>query len=281
VLFNSWIIPQYMHTISGSVITGSFVLAGLGAYYLLIKQHVEYGKMFCTIGVIVGFLASAFQLFPSGDLEGRQVADDQPAKLAAMEGLFHTEQGAGIAILGQPDMANQRLDNAFIVPKVLSILTYRSWKASVTGLDSIPRDQWPDNVPFVYFVYHMMVGLGTIFIAIMALALLLLWRKRLFNTPWVLWLLMLSMPFPFIANSAGWLTAELGRQPWLVYGLQRTTAGTSTMLSAGNVLFTLMGFAGVYLVLGLLYVMLVVQEAITGPRAETVAPDQAEGLTGY
>jgi cytochrome bd ubiquinol oxidase subunit I len=281
VLFNSWIVPQYMHTISGSVITGSFVLAGLGAYYLLIKQHVEYGKMFCTIGVIVGFLASAFQLFPSGDLEGRQVADDQPAKLAAMEGLFHTEQGAGIAILGQPDMANQRLDSAFIVPKVLSILTYRSWKASVTGLDSIPRDQWPDNVPFVYFVYHMMVGLGTIFIAIMALALLLLWRKRLFNTPWVLWLLMLSMPFPFIANSAGWLTAELGRQPWLVYGLQRTTAGTSTMLSAGNVLFTLMGFAGVYLVLGLLYVMLVVQEAITGPRAETVAPDQAEGLTGY
>jgi cytochrome bd ubiquinol oxidase subunit I len=281
VLFNSWIVPQYMHTISGSVITGSFVLAGLGAYYLLIKQHVEYGKMFCTIGVIVGFLASAFQIFPSGDLEGRQVADDQPAKLAAMEGLFHTEQGAGIAILGQPDMANQRLDNAFIVPKVLSILTYRSWKASVTGLDSIPRDQWPDNVPFVYFVYHMMVGLGTIFVAIMALALLLLWRKRLFDTPWVLWLLMLSMPFPFIANSAGWLTAELGRQPWLVYGLQRTTAGTSTMLSAGNVLFTLMGFAGVYLVLGLLYVMLVVQEAITGPRAEVIDPDQAEGLTGY
>ncbi len=281
VLFNSWIVPQYMHTISGSVITGSFVLSGLGAYYLLIKQHEDYGKMFCTIGVIVGFLASAFQIFPSGDLEGRQVADNQPAKLAAMEGLFHTEQGAGIAILGQPDMANQRLDNAFIVPKVLSILTYRNWKASVTGLDSIPRDQWPDNIPLVYFVYHIMVGLGTIFVAIMALALLLLWRKRLFDTPWVLWLLMLATPFPFIANSAGWLTAELGRQPWLVYGLQRTTAGTSTMLSSGNVLFTLMGFAGIYLVLGMLYVLLVVQEAITGPRAEVVEPDQAEGLTGY
>jgi cytochrome d ubiquinol oxidase subunit I len=281
VLFNSWIVPQYMHTISGSVITGSFVLAGLGAYYLLIKQHVEYGKMFCTIGVIVGFLASAFQIFPSGDLEGRQVADNQPAKLAAMEGLFHTENGAGIAILGQPDMANQRLDNPLVVPKVLSILTYRNWKASVTGLDSIPRDQWPDNVPFVYFVYHIMVGLGTIFVAIMALALLLLWRKRLFDTPWVLWLLMLSTPFPFIANSAGWLTAELGRQPWLVYGLQRTTAGTSTLLSGGNVLFTLLGFAGVYLVLGMLYVMLVVQEATTGPRVEAIEPDQAEGLTGY
>lgn len=281
VLFNSWIVPQYMHTMSGAVITGSFVLAGLGAYYVLVKQQVDYGKMFCTIGVSVGFLASAFQLFPSGDLEGRQVAELQPAKLAAMEGLFNTEQGAGIAVLGQPDMGNQRLDNPLIVPKVLSFLTYRNWKASVTGLNSIPRDQWPDNVPFVYFVYHIMVGLGTIFIAIMAWALLLLWRKRLFDTRWMLWLLMLATPFPFIANSAGWLTAELGRQPWLVYGLQRTTSGTSPMLSGGNVLFTLLGFAGIYLVLGLLYVVLVVQEATTGPRAESIAPDQVEGLTGY
>ncbi|MGH2411158.1 MAG: cytochrome ubiquinol oxidase subunit I, partial [Chloroflexota bacterium] len=267
VLFNSWIIPEYLHAIGGSVITGSFVLAGLGAYYLLVRHQVEYGKLFCTIGVIVGFIASALQLFPSGDLEGRQVADHQPAKLAAMEGLFRSENGAGIAILGQPDTANQRLDNPLIIPKVLSFLTYRNWKARVTGLDSIPRDQWPDNIPFVYFVYHIMVGLGTIFIAIMALALLLLWRRRLFETRWMLWLLMLAAPFPFIANSAGWITTEMGRQPWLVYGLQRTVSGTSTMVSAGNVLFTLMGFAGIYLMLGLLYVVLVVQEATRGPHA--------------
>jgi cytochrome d ubiquinol oxidase subunit I len=230
---------------------------------------------------VVGFIAAALQLFPSGDLEGRQVADHQPAKLAAMEGLFHSESGAGIAILGQPDTTNQRLDNPLIVPKVLSFLTYRNWKARVTGLDSIPRDQWPDNIPFVYFVYHIMVGLGTIFIAIMALALLLLWRRRLFETRWMLWLLMLAAPFPFIANSAGWITAEMGRQPWLVYGLQRTVSGTSTMVSAGNVLFTLMGFAGIYLMLGLLYVVLVVQEATRGPHAEEADPHLAEGLTGY
>jgi cytochrome d ubiquinol oxidase subunit I len=281
VLFNSWIVPEYLHAIGGSVITGSFVLAGLGAYYLLVRHQVEYGKMFCTIGVAVGFIASALQLFPSGDLEGRQVADHQPAKLAAMEGLFRSESGAGIAILGQPDTANQRLDNPLIVPKVLSFLTYRNWKARVTGLDSIPRDQWPDNIPFVYFVYHIMVGLGSIFIAIMALALLLLWRRRLFETRWMLWLLMLAAPFPFIANSAGWITTEMGRQPWLVYGLQRTVSGTSTMVSAGNVLFTLMGFAGIYLMLGLLYVVLVVQEATRGPHAEEADPHLAEGLTGY
>ena len=281
VLFNSWIIPEYLHAIGGSVITGSFVLAGLGAYYLLVRQQVEYGKMFCTIGVVVGFIASALQLFPSGDMEGRQVADHQPAKLAAMEGLFHSESGAGIAILGQPDTANQRLDNPLIVPKVLSFLTYRNWKARVTGLDSIPRDQWPDNIPFVYFVYHIMVGLGSIFIGIMALALLLLWCRRLFETRPMLWLLMLAAPFPFIANSAGWVTAEMGRQPWLVYGLQRTVSGTSPMVSGGNVLFTLMGFAGIYLILGLLYVVLVVQEATRGPHAEETDPHLAEGLTGY
>jgi cytochrome d ubiquinol oxidase subunit I len=281
VLFNSWIIPQYMHTISGAVITGSFVLAGLGAYYLLANQHPEYGRMFCTIGVIVGFLAAGFQLFPSGDLEGRQVADNQPAKLAAMEGLFHSERGAGIAILGQPDTAHQRLDNPLIVPKALSFLTYHRWSALETGLDSVPRDQWPDNIPFVYFVYHIMVGLGTIFIAVMALALLLLWRRRLFETRAVLWLLLLISPFPFIANSAGWLTAELGRQPWTVFGLQRTVVGTSPSLSAGNVLFTLLGFAGMYLVLGLLYVVLVVQEALQGPRSHGAEAVEAEGLSTY
>ncbi len=281
VLFNSWILPQYLHTMSGAVITASFVLAGLGAYYALANQHVDFGKMFLTIGVIAGFLASAFQLFPSGDMEGRQVAEHQPAKLAAMEGLFKSEHGAGIAILGQPDVGKQVLDNPLIVPNVLSFLTYRSWNANVVGLDAIPRDQWPDSVAFVYFVYHIMVGLGTIFIAIMALSLLLLWRRRLFASRPMLWILMLATPFPFIANSAGWLTAELGRQPWAVYGLQRVAQGTSPTLSGGNVLFTLLGFAGIYLVLGLLFVILVVQEAVRGPSADESAPSGTEGLISY
>jgi cytochrome d ubiquinol oxidase subunit I len=280
VLFNSWILPQYLHTISGAVITGSFVLAGLGAYYVLVNEHVDFGKLFLTIGVITGFLASAFQLYPSGDLEGRQVAEHQPAKLAAMEGLFKSEHGAGIAILGQPDVGKQVLDNPLIVPNVLSFLTYRSWTANVVGLDSIPRDQWPDSVAFVYFVYHIMVGLGTIFIAIMALSLLLLWRKRLFASRPMLWILMLAAPFPFIANSAGWLTAELGRQPWTVYGLERVAQGSSPTLSSGNVLFTLLGFAGIYLVLGLLFVTLVVQEAVRGPSAASTA-SEADSLSAY
>jgi cytochrome d ubiquinol oxidase subunit I len=255
-------------------------MAGLGAYYLLAGQHHDFGRMFVTLGVIVGLVASVFQLYPSGDLEGTQVAQRQPTKLAAMEGLFHTERAAGIVILGQPNMDTQKLDNPIIIPDVLSFLTYRQWTARVEGLNAFPQSLWPDNVPLLYYSYHIMVGLGTIFIAIMALAALLLWRRQLFARRWMLWLLFLATPFPFIANTAGWFTAELGRQPWIVVGLLRTARGSSTTVSGATILFTVIGFAGMYLILGLLYVVLIVHEALRGPQSgEETAPDAAEALT--
>lgn len=285
VLFNSWILPQYLHTMGGAVLTGSFVMAGLGAYYLLVKKFEDYGRLFVTLGVIVGLIASMMQLFPSGDLEGKQVTVYQPSKLAAMEGLFQTERGAGIVIIGQPDTARGQLDNPIIVPDVLSFLTYRRWTAEVKGLNAFPADQRPDSIELLYYSYHIMVGLGTFFPAIMGLALLLLWRHRLFRWRWMLWVLMLATPFPFIANTAGWFTTELGRQPWIVYGLLHTAQGSSTTVSAGNVLFTLLGFAGMYLLLGLLYVVLVVYEALRGPvieegiPQEEAIPQKAQGIT--
>ena len=284
VMTNSWILPQYLHTMSGAVVTASFMMTGLGAYYLLAKRDINYGRMFVTIGVVAGLISSAFQLYPSGDMEGNQVTQYQPTKLAAMEGLFHTESGAGIVIIGQPDVATGTLDNAIIVPNVLSFLTYRRWTAVVRGLDTFPPDQRPDAVEMTYYSYHIMVGLGTIFIAIMGLALLLLWRRRLFQSRWMLWILMLATPFPYIANTAGWFTAELGRQPWVAFGLMRTVNGSSPLLSAGNIIFTLLGFAGMYLLLGLLYVLLMTFEALRGPAAgsgETTPDESADlGLLG-
>ena len=281
VLFNPWILPQYLHTMSGAVLTASFVMAGLGAYYLLLKQHVDYGRIFVTMGVIVGLIASVFQLFPSGDLEGNQVTKYQPAKLAAMEGLFQTQKGAGIVIIGQPDVEHGTLDNPIIVPDVLSFLTYRRWTAEVKGINDFPTDQRPDSISLLYYSYHIMVGLGTFFIAIMALACFLLWRHRLFRTRWMLWILLLATPFPYIANIAGWFTTELGRQPWIVFGLLHTVQGSSTTLSSGNVLFTLIGFAGMYLLLGLVYVFLVIFEALIGPAplGTEEKSQEAEGLT--
>jgi cytochrome bd ubiquinol oxidase subunit I len=266
VLFNPWITAQYIHTMSGSVVTAAFFMIGMGAYYLLVGQHIDYGRIFVTIGMIAGLIASVIQLWPSGDMEGRQVAQLQPVKLAAMEGLFQTQSGAGIVIIGQPDTTHMRLDNPIVVPKVLSFLTYQHWTATVRGLNAFPQDRWPDNIDLLYYSYHIMVGLGTIFIAITGLAFLLwLWKRRLFQARWMLWIMMLATPFPFIANTAGWFTAELGRQPWVIYGLMRTADGSSPLLSSGNVLFTLLGFMGMYLLLGLLFVVLMVYEGLRGP----------------
>jgi cytochrome d ubiquinol oxidase subunit I len=256
---------------SGAVITGAFVMAGIGAFYLLTKQFQAHAKTFVRVGVMVGLVAVLFQIMPSGDAQGRMVAEHQPTTLAAMEGLFSTQVGAPIAIIGQPDVQNRRLDNPVQVPRMLSMLTYRRWMSEVKGLDAFPQQDWPDNVALLYYSYHIMVGLGTIFIAIMLLAAWKLWRKKLYESRGMLWVLMLALPFPYIANTAGWMTAEFGRQPWLIYGLMRTEAGISPQVSSGNVWFTLIGFMGMYTVLSLLFLFMVYRVIEKGPGGEVVS----------
>jgi cytochrome d ubiquinol oxidase subunit I len=269
LLLNPWIGWQYLHTMAGSIVTASFVMASVGAYYLLAGRVPEYGRLFVRTGVFAGLIGSAVVIFPTGDAQVKNVAEYQPPTFAAMEGLFKTEKGAPLVILGQPDMEKLRLDNPLTVPHVLSVLTYYRWNAEVKGLDSFPREDWPDNVPLLYYSYHIMVGLGTIFIAIALVGGFLVWRKTIYDARGFLWILMLSFPFPFIANTAGWMTAELGRQPWLVYSLLRTADGTSATVSAGNSLFTLIGFLGLYFVIGILYLFIVVKAIHSGPNPNT------------
>jgi cytochrome bd ubiquinol oxidase subunit I len=266
LLLNHWALAQYAHTMLGATQTGCFVMAAMGAYYMLSKAHESYAKIFLRTGIIVGVIAALLQLSPTGDIQGRMISEHQPTTLAAMEGLFHTQQGAPLAILGQPDVPNRKLENPLVVPHMLSFLTYRAWSAEVKGLDNFPESDWPDNIVLLYFSYHIMVGLGTIFIAILLLAALQLWRGKLFHSRFTLWLLMLALPFPFIANTAGWITAEVGRQPWLIYGLLRTNKGYSTMVSAGSAWFTLIGFLGLYTVLGILFLFLTHREIEKGPE---------------
>ena len=230
LLLNPWALWQYAHNMSGAVITGAFVMAAVGAFYLLTKQFQAHAKTFVRVGVIAGLVASLVQLVPTGDAQGRMLAAHQPVTLAAMEGMFETQKGAPIALIGQPDLQNRRLDNPLEVPRVLSFLTYRRWMSEVKGLDAFPPQDWPDNIPLLYYSYHIMVGLGTIFIAIMVLAAWKLRKGTLYDSRGMLWALMLSLPFPYIANTAGWMTAEFGRQPWLIYGLMRTA---SRHLAAG------------------------------------------------
>jgi cytochrome bd ubiquinol oxidase subunit I len=265
LVLNPWAAWQYAHNMSGAVITGAFAMASIGAFYLLWGKFVEHGRVFVRVGVIAGVIASVFQLFPTGDGQGRMVALHQPTTLAAMEALFETQPGAPLVIIGQPNVVERKIDNPILLPKMLSFLTYRRWGAHVEGLNAFPPEQWPDNIPLLYYSYHIMVGLGTIFIAIMVVSAILLWMGHLYRSKWMLWILMLSLPFPYIANTAGWMTAELGRQPWLVYGLMRTAEGYSKTVSAGNGMFTLLGFLGMYTVLGILFLFLVRREIENGP----------------
>ena len=277
LLTSPWALWQYAHVMLGAVQTGCFVMAGIGAYYLLSGHHEEQARLYVRTGVTIGLVASLLQLMPTGDAQGRLVADHQPVTLAAMEGLFETGPGAPLALVGQPDTEARRLDNPLLVPRALSFLTYRRWMATVQGLDSFPEDTWPSNVPLVYYAYHIMVGLGTIFIAIQLAAAALLRRGRLFTPRWrrMLWVLMLALPFPYVANTAGWLTAEAGRQPWIVYGLMRTEAGSSESVVGGNALFTLLGFTGLYALLALLFLFLAAREIAHGPGDAPLAPDAA------
>ena len=271
LVMNPWAWWQYAHNMSGAVITGAIVMASVGAFYLLWGKFEAHGRVFVRVGVVAGLIFSVLQLFPTGDGQGRMIALDQPVTLAAMEALFVGQPGAPLIILGQPNVETQKIDNPLEVPDALSFLTYRAWTAQVKGLDSFPPELWPQNIALLYYSYHIMVGLGTIFIAIMLVAAFLLWRGKLFSTRWMLWILLLALPFPYIANTAGWLTAELGRQPWLVYGLMRTADGYSKMVSAGNAMFTLLGFLGMYTVLSILFLFLVRREIEHGPVAESIS----------
>ncbi|MDN3667281.1 cytochrome ubiquinol oxidase subunit I [Algibacter miyuki] len=264
---NPWLLPSYFHNQLASVITASFVVAGIGAFYILNNKHSEFGKLFVKTGVGFGLVSSILVAFPTGDLVAKNVVKHQPVTFAAMEGIFETEEGGSeIVLIGQPNMLEQKLDNKIAVPNILSFLTYQDWNAEIKGLNEFDKSTHPTNIPGLYYAYHIMVGLGTIFIGLMLLAAVQLFRKKLYTTKWILWALLFMLPFPYIANTTGWYTAELGRQPWLVYNLLRTADGASPTVSAGNTLFTLLGFIGLYLLLGLLFLMLAGKIINKGPQ---------------
>src|SRR5436305_13530387 len=279
---NPWVRWQYLHNMSGAAITGGFVLAAMGAFFLLLGRHERFARLSVRVGVIGALIFCVLQIFPTGDRAAHDVSLHQPAAFAAMEGAFKTEKGAPLVLIGNPNTEKGKLDSTLAMPKLLSFLTSKRWDQTIKGLNDIPRDQWPDSVPLVYYAYHIMVGLGTILALIAALGVLLLWRGKLYTSKPMLWALMVAFPFTFIANIAGWATTETGRQPWLVYGLQRTAEGASPASSvpAGTGIFTLLGFAGLYLFVGILYLMLLVRIISRGPEdLEPPTPSTAAAVS--
>jgi cytochrome d ubiquinol oxidase subunit I len=269
---------QFAHNQTAALVTGSFVVAALGAFYALRGLHPTQARLYLHGGTLMGLIASLLVAFPTGDQQAKMVGKHQPVTLAAMEGRFVGGPMAGVALIGQPNVAARRLDNPIEFPGALSFLAYGHFGSFVHGLEDFPEDRWPDNIELLYYSFHIMITLGTIFILLMGYATFQRWRGRLESTNWLLWVLMLALPFPYIANTMGWMTAELGRQPWLVYGLFRTSEGYSEVVSSGDIVFTLIGFVGLYFVLGLLFLGLVGREISHGPAEEAVSAKRPEDL---
>lgn len=266
-LMNSWAWVQFAHNQAAALVTGAFVVTSVGALYALRGVHEEQRRMYLRTGTMLGLTASVLVAFPTGDAQAKLVAKYQEVSLAAMEGRFESGPMAPITLIGQPNVAERRLDNPVRLPGMLSFLAYGTFHSNVRGLDAFPEDTWPTDIELLYYAFHIMAGLGTLFILLMGIAAFLSWRRTLESQNWMLWTLFLAAPFPFIANTAGWMAAELGRQPWLIYGLYRTRDGVSEVVSAGNTLFTLIGFCGLYFVLGLVYLYVVGTEVAKGPEA--------------
>jgi cytochrome d ubiquinol oxidase subunit I len=271
-LLNPWGLAMLLHNQCAALVTGSFVVAAVGALYALRQTHRQQAALFLKTGTLAGLISCVLVAFPTGDRQAKLVAKYQPVTLAAMEGRFQTAGNAEINFIGQPNLRERRLDNPVYMPNALSILAFGYKTAKVQGLSAFPEDQWPTNIDLLYYAFHVMAGLGTLFILLMTLANIQRWRGRLEQSRGLLWVLMLAFPFPFIATTAGWMTAELGRQPWLIFGLFRTSLGASAVVNGGNVLFTLIGFTGLYFVLGVLYLFLIGREIAHGPHDSSSKP---------
>lgn len=265
-LTNPWAVVQYAHTMIGSLVTASFVVAAVGAWWSLRGEHESVARTNLAVGTSFGLASAILVAFPTGDWQGKLVAEHQPASLAAMEGRFESGTHAELVLIGQPDIRTETIDNPIVVPGMLSFIAYGSFSKDVKGLADFPHGERPDQVELLYYAFHIMVGLGTLFIVLMLVANIWRWRGKLQGSKPLLWALLLAAPFPYIANTAGWMTTELGRQPWAIHGILRTADASSEQVHGGSTMFTLLGFMGLYLVVGILFLFLIGREIAHGPK---------------
>ncbi len=264
MVFNPSAVHRLGHVLLGSFILGAFFVMSVSAWYLLQRRHEGFARRSFAIALVVGSLASWGELI-GGHAQAKAVAENQPAKLAAFEGHFiSAEHGTELWLMGWPDEEAKRVDYGIAIPGMLSFLIYDDFDRPVPALDRVPpEDRPPVVVPFV--TYHLMVALGMIFIGMTSLALVLWWRGRLFSQRWLLWLFVVAVIGPYLANQAGWVAAEVGRQPWVVYGLLRTRDAVSTTVPAEHVLTSLIAFSLVYLALFAVWLFVVNEKIRHGP----------------
>ena len=262
VITNKFAILEFFHTVPAALLLGAFFVMGISAYHLLKKQHVAFATKSFNMALIFG-LAASIVVAATGDMHAVHVTETQPAKLAAMEAHWETQTQAPIVLFAIPDEENERnLIEIGRIPYLLSLLGHHDINAEVKGLRDIPRDERPP-VLITLFSFRIMVALGTLFPLLTIIGMFL--RKRLLDHPWYLWIMLFAIPLPYIAIELGWVLAEVGRQPWIVYGLLKTSDAASPVASS-QVLGSLIAFILVYGLLGLVGFYLIIKNAIKGPE---------------
>jgi cytochrome bd ubiquinol oxidase subunit I len=265
MVFNPSSVIRLAHTVLGAWQAAAFFVLSVSAYYLLRRRHLDFAKTSMRIGLAVAVVASLGSLV-TGHESALVVAKYQPAKLAAMEGHIPASAPAGLSLFGWVDEERQQFVGVTI-PGLLSYLVHGDASKPVTGLQAFPPQDRPPVNP-VFQAYHAMVGTGTALMGLSLLGMFLWWRGSLFETRWLLWVFVFAVLGPQLANQLGWFTAEVGRQPWIVYGLMRTAEGVSPTVSAGNVLASLAMFTLLYLALFMLFIYLLDQKIRHGPLAD-------------
>jgi len=264
--FNPSTLPRYFHTIAAALLMGSMFMLGISAWYLLKKQHEAFARPPFTLSLSLTFVASLLVLF-IGHWHAVEVAHFQPTKLAAIEGLFDTQRHAPLLVFGIPDPAQRTVHYAVRIPGGLSWLAHNDADAEVAGLDQTPAADWPP-LPLTFFPFHLMVVLGCYFIGFSGLGLLLLRNGVVYRFRPYLWLALLSIPLPAIAIQLGWITAEVGRQPWIVYQLMRTAEAISVSVPAVQILISLLVFISIYSLLFIWWFLAVRREILRGPETD-------------
>ena len=264
MVFNPSSVDRLLHVLSGCWLAGAFLIISVSAYYLLRDRHIRFAKASIKIALVVVIIASLFQLF-TGHRSAVGVSKNQPAKLAAMEAVFDDQTNAPLYLFGWVNEDNQKVNFGIAVPGMLSYLIGFDTNTKVTGLNSFKEEDRPP-VNIVFQAYHLMVTIGFTLIAISLLGIFFWLRGTLFKQRWMLWIFVFSVFLPQIANQVGWITAEVGRQPWIVYGLLKTSEGLSKAVEAGQVWFSLILFTVIYAGLFILFIYLLNEKIQHGPE---------------
>jgi cytochrome d ubiquinol oxidase subunit I len=265
VITQRFAILEIVHTVSGAYIVSAFFVMGISAYHLLKKQHQEVFIRSFKIALIFGLVFSFVEVI-EGHMHGADLAHSQPAKLAALDAHWETSAPAPMYLFALPDDKNERnIVEIGKIPGGLSLMAYHDFTSEVKGLKAFPKDERPP-VLVTYTAFKIMVGLGFYFCLATLVGVFL--RNRLLENRWYLFIMLLSLPLPYAAVELGWIVAEMGRQPWIVYGIMKTSQAVSPVISGGQVLTTLIGFILVYGLLGAVGIYLIWQNAVKGPVAE-------------